>query len=95
MEQSGESAVDHGGVVVGDENRLKQIITNLAGYVLSLPLTVFDLNPSLDAETLANSPPPVELSRSLPSCSIPIRQRSVGWLVRYQRKGRHPDCRPW
>lgn len=37
MEQSGEdlhgSIVDHDGVVVGDENRLKQIITNLAGYI--------------------------------------------------------------
>ena len=28
-----ENFVDCGGVVVGDENRLKQIITNLAGYV--------------------------------------------------------------
>ena len=27
-----ENLVDCDGVVVGDENRLKQIITNLAGY---------------------------------------------------------------
>lgn len=27
-----ENFIDYGGVVVGDENRLKQIITNLAGY---------------------------------------------------------------
>jgi hypothetical protein len=36
MEQSEEeiqkTPVDCDGVVVGDENRLKQIITNLAGY---------------------------------------------------------------
>ena len=28
-----ENFIDYGGVVVGDENRLKQIITNLAGYI--------------------------------------------------------------
>lgn len=37
VEQSGEEThggvVDYDGVVVGDENRLKQIITNLAGCV--------------------------------------------------------------
>jgi len=36
MEQNSEridqNVVDYDGVVVGDENRLKQIITNLAGY---------------------------------------------------------------
>lgn len=32
-----ENLVDCDGVVVGDENRLKQIITNLAGYGHSLP----------------------------------------------------------
>ena len=60
MEQSGETPVDHGGVVVGDENRLKQIITNLAGCMHSFFLIVFDLTPDFNIETLANLLLPVE-----------------------------------
>lgn len=66
------------GVVVGDENRLKQIITNLAGYDDFHSLTSLDLTRCHYAETLANSPPLAELSRSLLNCSTPVLVKSLG-----------------
>ena len=84
MEQSEggiqKSLVDCDGVVVGDENRLKQIITNLAGYKNShFPfLSVLDLIWVFPAETLVNSPLLAERSRSLPNYSILVPQKSLG-----------------